>query len=61
MLYNLKAMKAGQAASTQNAGLKNIFGGIGNAAMLGMEGNKNNNNNNNTGNSMAGYDDSLPK
>ena len=34
MIYNLKAMKAGQAAATQNAGLKNAFGGLGDIAML---------------------------
>lgn len=34
MLYNLKAMKAGQAAQTQNMGYKNIFGGLSNASML---------------------------
>ena len=29
MLYNLKAMKAGQAANTVNSGIRNIFGGLG--------------------------------
>jgi len=29
MLYNLKAMKAGQAANTVNSGIRNIFGGFG--------------------------------
>ena len=28
MIYNLKAAKAGQAASTVNSGIKNIFGGL---------------------------------
>ena len=32
MKYNLKAMKAGQAATTQNMGMKNIFGGLSNLA-----------------------------
>jgi len=49
MLYNLKAMKAGQAASGQNAGLQNIFGGLNSAATLlgeyGWDGKKNRNNN----------------
>jgi len=31
MNYNLKAMKAGQAASTMNSGIKNIFNGLSNA------------------------------
>lgn len=43
MLYNLKAMKAGQAAQTQNMGYKNIFGGLSNASMLMGGGDKNNN------------------
>lgn len=47
MLYNLKAMKAGQAATTQNMGFKNIFGGLGNASML-MGGGGDNNNDVNT-------------
>ncbi len=29
LLYNLKAMKAGQAASTVNSGIRNVFGGLG--------------------------------
>jgi hypothetical protein len=29
MLYNLKAMKAGQKAGVENSGYKNIFGGLG--------------------------------
>jgi len=34
MLYNLKAMKAGQLATTQNQGMQNVFGGFNNAAQI---------------------------
>lgn len=40
MIYNLKAMKAGQKAGVENAGYKNIFGGLGTMATLGLGGNK---------------------
>jgi len=43
MLYNLKAMKAGQAATRENAGIRNIFGGLGTISTL-MDSNKLNNN-----------------
>lgn len=36
MLYNLKAMKAGQAASTVNQGIKNVFGGLSTVATGGL-------------------------
>ena len=36
MLYNLKAMKAGQKAGVENAGYRNIFGGLGTMATLGL-------------------------
>lgn len=34
MLYNLKAMKAGQAASGENTGIQNVFNGLSTAAYL---------------------------
>lgn len=34
MLYNLTAMKAGAAASQENTGLQNLYGGLSNAAYL---------------------------
>ena len=34
MMYNLKAMKAGQAASTQNTGMQNVFNGLSSAASI---------------------------
>ena len=34
MLYNLKAMKAGQSATTENMGYRNIFGGLSNLATM---------------------------
>lgn len=41
MLYNLKAAKAGQAASTVNSGIKNMFGGLSTlgAGYMGGQGN----------------------
>ena len=38
MLYNLKAMKAGQKAVQENQGYQNIFGGISNMAKMAMLG-----------------------
>lgn len=69
MLYNLKAMKAGQAATTQNMGLRNIFGGLSNASMLFSGQNRNGGGNNSGSNytvnpSNYGYtggaDEQLP-
>jgi hypothetical protein len=34
MRYNLKALRAGQAAQRQNMGLSNLFGGLSNASMM---------------------------
>lgn len=36
MLYNLKAMKAGQAAGVVNQGIKNVFGGLSTVATGGL-------------------------
>ncbi len=50
--YNLLAMKAAQAAKTQNNGLQNIFNGLSNASML-LGGRKRNNGG--YGNNTGGY------
>lgn len=64
MLYNLKAMKAGQKAGVENAGYRNIFGGLGTMATLGVGTLPNRGTRNSYGQNVgADYyqDDSLPQ